>query len=490
MTTSSESDPDSLTPQAIVGPKSLILDPDEVHDGTHANIPQYVGKTEGDVITLSWESDSGPTFSTRLTVNADNAKVPIPVKIAYQPYIIDNLGNIVSVIYEVKRINGRTATARALSFLIKRQLAESLVAPMVLEASGSVLDPMKALSGATALVSYQGMRDGDCVSVFWNGEKVEPSKQVVPGDTFVDIKIPVSMVAASLGKSIIVHYEVARGSNLGVKSHLLALDVGQLSEDDLPTPTVPEASDGTLDLRCFEGDGSVTVSLWPLIAQGQRYWISVQGTLEDGTAYRFYLVRGGVVSEANLKGGVAAVWPRSEIENFKDNGEVTIMAGVNFDGSVEEGRASSFPLGVVKLVKAGVVRVEDFESLPVHQVYNPGETVELPEFTFSVSGSSVKVSDGYQGVSGKYLELGVRAIVTVTFFNQPKLFVGYADLNMGGLLCKAYDNEGAEIPDAYNDFGIHCFLAPASGWIQKVVIGNTHIDPRFYAQFDRFIMSY
>ncbi|PSS52772.1 hypothetical protein [Pseudomonas sp. BBP2017] len=347
MSTSSASRPDSDTLQAIVGLRNLILDPDEVRNGTNANIPQYAGKTEGDVITFKFESTLGPTFSTTITVDGGNANAPIPVRIAYEPYIIGNLDNDVLVIYEVKRQNGRTATSQTLSFLIKRQLEQNLVAPTVREASGNTLDPIQARNGATVRVAYTGMRPDDLLAVDWQGEGEADSYQSAQengsASGYVDFAIPVSVVAASQGKTITVRYAIVRGGNPELLSKPLALIVGELPQSALPTPTVPEASAGTLDLTTFQGNATVNVQPWPLIAKGQRYWIVAGGTLVNGNPYSFYLAQSQLVDEDHVSNGLGITMLRSELEKLRSASSVSLEVKVAFEGGVSEAGARAFP---------------------------------------------------------------------------------------------------------------------------------------------------
>ncbi|PSS56413.1 hypothetical protein [Pseudomonas sp. BBP2017] len=339
MATSNESHPDSLTTQAIVGLRNLILDLDEVRNGTNANIPQYARKAVGDVITFTFKSALGPTFTTTITVDEGNANVPIPVRIAYEPYIIGNLDNVVSVIYEVKRQNGRTATSQALSFLIKRQLEQNLVAPMVREASGATLNPIQARNGATVRVAYTGMLLDDELAVDWQGEGGADSYQSAqqPGSPFgyVDFAIPVAVVAASQGKTITVRYAVVRRGNPGVLSKALSLVVGELPQGALQPPSVPQASAGPLDLARFTGDASVTVKVWPLIAAGQRYWIKVSGTLENEAPYSFYVAQNQSVSDSEVGAGLSKSMLRTELERLGRNSQLTVQVQVAFGATVE-----------------------------------------------------------------------------------------------------------------------------------------------------------
>ncbi|MGH8440074.1 MAG: hypothetical protein ACRERW_13610, partial [Pseudomonas sp.] len=422
----------NLSTQAIVGLRNLVLDPDEVRNGTNANIPQYADKAEGDVITLKWESDSGPTFSTSVTVSAGNATVPIPVKIAYQPYIIGNLDNTVSVIYEVKRKNGRTATAQALSFLVKRQLAENLVEPTVREASGGMLNPIQARNGATVRVAYSGMLANDVLTVDWQGEGGADSYQSAQqnGSTFgyVDFAIPVSVVAASQRKTITVRYAVIRGGNPGLLSKPLALVVGELSQGVLPTPVVPEANAGTLDLATFQGNATVNIQPWPLIATGQRYWIKVSGTLENGTAHNFYAAQSQIVSDSEVGAGLSRPLARSELNKLKGDSSLVIEVSVSFDGVTDQAGARAFP--VLSLTLRTIPRTLPAPMVPELEngvIYDPnaGARIQVPATANLRNGEKVRgVTNGVYTAAvdvrnpGAALDVPVSSVQLQSLVNQ------------------------------------------------------------------------
>lgn len=406
MTTLSESRADIHVAEAIVGLKNLILDPDEVRNGTYANIPQYLDKAEGEVITLRWQGVVGATYTFSITVDASNSSAPIPISIAYAPYIIDNLDTSVSVIYEVRRKNGSTATSSPLVFRIERQLGQNLVAPTVIQAAGGTLDPNNARSGATVRVAYVGMLASDILVADWRGEGVADSHQTEQknGSLFgyVDFDIPVSVVAASQGKTIRVLYAVIRGANPAVLSQPLELPVSVLGQQHLPVPVVPQASGGTLDLSRFAADASATVEAWPLIAQGQRYWISAQGTLVDGTPHTFYVARGQLVGDLV---GVTETVLRSELERFKHESALNVLVKVTFDGVTDEIKAYPFPTLALQLFNRiflaptvpeatnGVIRNRD---VPAHIVVPASVGLRAGEQVRGVTGdlftSAVPVS--------------------------------------------------------------------------------------------------
>ncbi|MDD2050494.1 hypothetical protein [Pseudomonas putida] len=385
--------------QVIDGLKNLILDPDEVRNGTNANIPQYRDKAEGDIITLRWEGRS--TFTTNVTVDGGNANAPIPVRIAYEPYIIGNLDNSVSVIYEVKRQNGRTATSQPLALLIKRQLGQNLVAPTVREASGNTLNPIQAINGATVRVTYTGMLPDDVLVVDWQGEGGADSYQSAQqnGSAFgyVDFAIPVSVVAASQGKTITVRYNVVRGGNPGLLSEPLALVVGALSQSALPAPTVPEASAGTLDLTTFQGNATVNVQPWPLIAIGQRYWTVVGGTLVNGNPYSFYVAQSQLVDENHVRNGLSMTMLRSELEKLRSASSVSLEVKVAFEGGVSEAGARVFP--TLALMLLNIPRTLPAPTVPEAEsgaIYKPnaGASIRVP------ATANLRAGEQVRGVTG------------------------------------------------------------------------------------------
>jgi hypothetical protein len=416
MTTLTESRAYSPVTQAIAGLKNLILDPDEVRNGTIVTIPQYPGKAEGDEITFSWQGGVH-SFTFSVTVSAGNSGIPIPIPIAYDPYIIGNLDASVSVSYEVKRTNGRTDTSPALVFRIERQLGQNLVAPTVIEASlGGTLDPINAQNGATVRVAFVGMLPTDSLSVVWSIDGSSDPYETAPQNGSlsgsVNFLIPVAVVAASQGKQISVRYFVGRGGRPGVPSALLELSVRALGQEHLPAPVVPQASGGTLELTGFTGNASVTVAAWPLIAVGQRYWISVQGTLDDGTPRTFYVVSGQVVNQAQVGAGLSHPILRSELERLGHNSTLTVTCSVTFDGSANLESARSFPTLSLSLKTLPDKETEGFETLP--NFIGVGVSISLKFMRLFITGTN-----GFLAQGGYFQLLNDYCIASLTHSDGP-----------------------------------------------------------------------
>jgi hypothetical protein len=186
--------------------------------------------------------------------------------------------------------------------------------------------------------------------------------------------VPVSVVAASQGKSITVVYAVVRNGQPGKLSLPLVLTVGELATGELEAPTVPEATGSMLDLRTFEGNATVVVAAWPLIAEGQRYWIKITGTLENGSPYTFYAARNQAVTAAEVGSGLSKAVTRAELEKLKPNTALNIEVRVAFDQGSNESAARKFPSIELVVIGRYSEGEEDWSTVPV-QSFHIGQPV-------------------------------------------------------------------------------------------------------------------
>ncbi|QXI36894.1 hypothetical protein [Pseudomonas xantholysinigenes] len=281
------------------------------------------------------------------------------------------------------------STSKPLTFQVKRQAQEHFVAPTVLEAANNgngPLDPSKATSGATVRVKYDPMQTSDTLVVTWSGVNQADSwkSKSENGSTsgHVDFTVPVSVVAASQGKTIEVAYAVVRNGQPS-QSLPLALKVGELPLTELPKPMVPEADQQTyvLDLNSFEGDAKVTVIPWKLMAEKQRYWIKVKGTLENDLTHEFEVASAKSVTSTMVSRGLDELLTRLQLEKLKHDSPLDISVKVTFDGSVNESDAVSFPVNTYTLFK-GMSLCEDFSGAPSGMRIPPATNILIPPASF------------------------------------------------------------------------------------------------------------
>ncbi|MBH3461541.1 hypothetical protein [Pseudomonas putida] len=249
------------------------------------------------------------------------------------------------------------STSAPLTFKVVRSAQTEYPAPSVLEAVNNTLEPINARNGATVRVAYSGMAASDSLAVAWLGSnqagRWESAQK--PGSVFgsVDFSVPASVVAASQGTVVEVLYAVLQAGKAAVPSLPLALTVGELAQADLPTPAITQANPSTrrLDLNSFVGNASATVAAWPLIATGQRFWVRIDGTLENGSTHRFYAASAQAVTEAQVGQGLDVALLRTELEKLKHESEVSVTVSVAFDGASNEASAKAFPVAAYTLEK-------------------------------------------------------------------------------------------------------------------------------------------
>ncbi|KAB5623166.1 hypothetical protein F7234_12270 [Pseudomonas putida] len=253
------------------------------------------------------------------------------------------------------------STSAPLTFKVSRPAQTEYPAPSVLEAVSDRLEPINARNGATVRVAYFGMGSSDILTVAWRGSNAAGSweSEQKPGSVFgsVDFTVPTSVVAASQGTVVQVLYAVVQAGKPGVPSLPLALTVGELAQTDLPMPVIPQANPTTLtlDRNSFAGNASATVAAWSLIATGQRFWVRIDGTLENGSAHRFYAASAQLVTEAQVVQGLDVAVLRTELEKLRHDSAVSVTVSVAFDGASNEASAMAFPVAAYTLEKLVVV---------------------------------------------------------------------------------------------------------------------------------------
>ncbi|WP_054894231.1 MULTISPECIES: hypothetical protein [unclassified Pseudomonas] len=308
-----------------------------------------------------------------------------------------------------QQLHTRNPVSRPLTFKVTRSAETDYPKPSVLQATGDRLDPIDVLNGATVRAQYPAMLPSDILAVNWSGSTAADSWQSdqQPGSLlgYVDFQAPVSVVAASQGKTVTLRYAVVRSGQAAKLSSPLLLAVGTLAQTHLPAPVIPQANATTkvLDLNNFTGNAQVKVEPWPLIAVGQRVWVRLDGTLENGSTHTFYLTRGVEVIADQVAARLDLILQRSELEALKHGSSLTATVSVTFDATNNEGQARVFPdvlytLEKIIAVRPTIVSVKDNNGLEVPH----GSSTTSPNLVLSGQASAnqqVEVLDGASVIS-------------------------------------------------------------------------------------------
>ncbi|MDR3662638.1 MAG: hypothetical protein P4L86_20045, partial [Mycobacterium sp.] len=293
--------------------------------------------------------------------------------------------------------------------------------PEVLEAHDSVLFPLEALAGATIRVSY-AMEPRDSIQAYWRGTpgNGSPTLEAKPGSAegSVDFAVPVTAVSANIGKRVEVGYSVTR-QGIAAPSKVLPLDILPIAHEQLQPPFVREAADNLLlDLNTFAGAAHIEVRKWPHIQVGQRIWLRIEGTRDDGRPFSFTLWNAEEVSTvADL---VEGLLPRAQLDQLRDLSGLTFTFKVAFDGSSDESSALTFPR--LSLTVRARKRAPEllFDSSPVSlpgkiylipchpqvlPLFGPGTTLRraasggVPGYHYSSDNPRIAVVDSHGKVS-------------------------------------------------------------------------------------------
>ena len=173
------------------------------------------------------------------------------------------------------------------------------------------------------------------------------------------------------------------------------------SDTRLPRPAITDANGDELDLGVFPDDTTITCAPWPLIAVGQKVWLDVDGTLDNGTATTHTLLKASAVTATQVRNGLSLPLPRTWLETLRDGSSLTVKLAATLNGSTETSDKINFPLASYTLRTGG--GLEDFETAPYGGIVKLLDrtlcTLEPPPSGINCSGI------GELGPTGKHLSV-------------------------------------------------------------------------------------
>nr|POA16011.1 hypothetical protein C1892_03055 [Pseudomonas sp. MPBD7-1] len=342
----------SLPIPTVVEAPNDVLNPDDVNPAIGANvIATYTATLPEDVVVLRWRGSmsNAPDQSRTLTGNTAGKAVPFTVPFTY---VSGNLNGTVDVSYSITR--GATPLGNSIVRHLTVGSALELTAPSVKEANGATLNPVNAKDSLTIVVpANAALQPSDKLKVTWTGAPGTPAEGSYTSDEWPvrdgwEVPIDNSVVAFSLGKAVTVTYTVIQAGVESPPSDSFTLNVQAMPAASLAMPLIPEAAQGgigsELDLGSFTGDARVTAAPWPLIAAGQRVWLSCEGVASDGSDYTITLYTNKEVVQGEVSAGLSKEIPRAELEKLRDGSQLKVVLRVTFNRSNSQSEAVTFPL--------------------------------------------------------------------------------------------------------------------------------------------------
>ncbi|MEL4166036.1 hypothetical protein [Pseudomonas sp. ZS001] len=298
--------------------------------------------------------------------------------------------------------------------------AQNLLPPSVKEANGAILNPVQAKDALHIVVpANAALLPDDKLKVTWTGAPGTPvGGSHTSGEWPVrdgwEVPIPNSVVAFNLGKAVTVTYTVIQNGVESPPSDPFTLNVQAMPVASLTMPLIPEAAQGglgtELDLSKFTGNARVTVAPWPLIAAGQRVWMSCEGVAKDGSNYTIGLYTNSEVSSSQVTAGLSTPLLRSELEKLRDGSELKVVLLVTFNRSTNQSEAVTFPLRTYT-VRVGLEIIDTSPHIFTSPIYTTSNfypknryydlerkpTGGTPPYTYRSSKPSVATVDVDEG---------------------------------------------------------------------------------------------
>ncbi|MBC3362756.1 hypothetical protein [Pseudomonas sp. SWRI154] len=349
----------TLPPPIVPEAENDVLDPSKVIDKVTVRV-DYSGTVKGDILTYYW-TGSNPLGSTSswVSITTVSAGRPVTFRVGAE-FVMGNIGQTVTVRYTLKHATGAYSYSDTLVLLVKTAL--DLHAPSVKEADGAMLNPVAAKDTLTVVVPVNAdLRPDDKVKVTWTGAPGTPAGGSHSSDESLvsdglEIQIPNSVVAFSMGETVAVSYEVIRGDKERIPSPRFDLTLETFHQDDLlmGKPKILEAAndgDGPdLTLSAIGTDLTCELGTWPLIAVDQDVWLRLKGTKADGTEGYDRDIwapppKGPAVNAEWIRDGryrVAA--PYVYLKELKHGSELAMEFKVDFSKSTNEVKSQTFPV--------------------------------------------------------------------------------------------------------------------------------------------------
>ncbi|WP_296246579.1 hypothetical protein [Pseudomonas sp. UBA4194] len=278
-------------------------------------------------------------------------------------FVDPNLDKAVQVWYDLVKDTGERASSQTVLVNVSNASSQPWPAPEVHDASGGPVNPWipvrpgsPGANSANFVLRDARLKINDVVAPFWRlpgGQDLAISWIRVTVDGEAQAAIPVTVLAASVGKTVQVSYAVLRNNLPGPASAVLDLVVSPFPAGVLPAAKITKATEGnpgTLDVSALTADAEVKVAAWPLIHAAQHFWLEATGTLTAGGTTTLDLGSNEAV------GGVAGIQKTialARLRELKDGSPLTLKLKVAFG---TDGQTTEFPVNTYTVKSAADTR--------------------------------------------------------------------------------------------------------------------------------------
>jgi hypothetical protein len=186
-----------------------ILDPANTARGATVIVDASASLRAGDQVRVTWKSPKGDDHKDKVVSDNDVGKA---LSVVFSSVLVNaNLGELVSVSYQIVRVNGVVQDSGVYTVRVESSLPDLPKPEMdTVKADGIVTPGLIPDSGATVRVRYDA-RVGDQVKVTWRGAvRFEAAEQEAGSEPELVFNLPKALIVANIGAEAELSYEVIR----------------------------------------------------------------------------------------------------------------------------------------------------------------------------------------------------------------------------------------------------------------------------------------
>lgn len=355
---------------------NYIFDPSKSLFGASIIVRANPLFTLGSTVTLYFVGKApggSTTIPHRITQAWENTDLYFDVA---RYVVLQNLDRSATIYYTLTKPNERTRLSHAVEMRVGAAI--QLSAPGVLEST--VIVPGVSVSVfplhfvnppvGTIRVTYN-MQNTDQIQPYIKG-KMGLGSPPIPAKLgnaalgYVDFELRNPVIAAHLGETFTIDYEVKRGNSI-LPSDPLTVQVEPLPDSVINVVTIPEAHAGQVDANV---NNTVQVLAYTFMTTGQPVWIIFEH--DDGTPD--YVLRNGdplTPAESSAK-KIVHIIPGTYLRSRPNGSQIRVKTLVSMDGFGDRNTAVQLGKPSYSIKKqAGVITHVEVGGAPVRLVVSP-----------------------------------------------------------------------------------------------------------------------
>lgn len=164
-------------------------------------------------------------------------------------------------------------------------------------------------------------------------------------DGLAEILLSAAFLAAWHGKAVEFQWNLIRAGTPAEESPTSKFEIMKIADEDkrLPLPNIAEVLDDVLDVNNLADDARIHIARWQPIAIGQKIWLRLTGTDENGEPYGWIIYDGANVESSDLN-GLFPLASADKLRALQNDSELQVEFKINYSGDTNEDQAVTAPI--------------------------------------------------------------------------------------------------------------------------------------------------